>query len=174
MNFNKPTYIVLDLEEPLSSEMIKIRSKLDSFRASLPAEITVTGSSGNGAVSKDQDYDEFINEISLIAKEINPFTFSFSESMNFPSTSIYVMTVNNKDIFERIHERFKKSKISFEKSPFPYFPHCTISSKTNIAENEIELIKNLKIEGTHAIKNLSVYQLENDELDKIYTVKLGN
>lgn len=100
MNFNKPTYIVLDLEEPLSSEIISIRRNFDSFRASLPAEITISGSSGNGTVSKEQDYDDFVEELSLIAKDIQPFTFSFTNSMNFPNTSIYVMTVKNKGKFE--------------------------------------------------------------------------
>jgi len=174
MNFDKNTYIVLDLKEPISSKIIKIRSYFDDFRAALPAEITVSGSSGNGVVSADQNYDEFISELNSIAKQIQPFDFSFSEPIRFPNTNIFVMSVKDKSPFEIIHEKINSSKIKFDESPFPYFPHCTISSKSDISEEKIVEIMNLEITGNHQIDSLSVYQMGSLPLKKIYTVKLGN
>lgn len=174
IDFNEDTYIVLDLQEPISREIIRLRKQFDSFRASLPAEITVTGSSGNGTVSSSQNSEEFIEELNSIAKTIDPFSFSFSNPIQFPDTSIFVMSVKDKKPFEEIHKKINFSKIKFEKSLFPFFPHCTISSKSNISENEVKKIMNIKIMGNYQLNSLSVYQMGDLPLKKVYTVKLGN
>ncbi|MBM7602446.1 hypothetical protein JOC75_000416 [Metabacillus crassostreae] len=51
--FNKDTYIVLDLPMDISEKVMKIRSDND-YIMSLPAEITIAGSSGLGILQHEQ------------------------------------------------------------------------------------------------------------------------
>ena len=45
-----PSYIVLDIPSPMAEEIRRLRSRFDAVRASLPAEITLTGSCGVGLI----------------------------------------------------------------------------------------------------------------------------
>ncbi len=174
MKFNKDTYIVLNLNEPLSNEIINIRKRFDSVRASLPAEITISGSSGVGVVSASQNSEEFLDQLKSISRTIQPFYFSFGEVIRFPNTNIFVFSISERDIFNEIHNKIVSSTIKFEESRFPFFPHCTISSKSDITESEVDKILNLKIPGKHKIDSLSVYQMGQTPLKPLMTIKLGN
>ncbi|MFH0982085.1 MAG: hypothetical protein V2A79_11145, partial [Planctomycetota bacterium] len=46
MDFSRDTYIVLNLPGTVADEVLAIRKQLDFFFESIPAEITLTGSSG--------------------------------------------------------------------------------------------------------------------------------
>ena len=71
ISFEHPTYIVLDLPKDMADKIMKIREdNKDEFRTSLPAEITVAGSSGVGILTKGQDEKAVYRNIEEIAKTI--------------------------------------------------------------------------------------------------------
>lgn len=65
--FDRNTYIVLELPEPMSSTIHKIRAEQgDDFQASMPNEITVVGSSGVGPIAQDQDPEKLFKDLPIL------------------------------------------------------------------------------------------------------------
>lgn len=158
--FDQNTYIVLDLPEPVSSTIHKIRAELgDDFQASMPNEITIVGSSGVGVIAKDQDPDEFFKIINEIATSTPPITVSFGKAHRFPGTDIVVMKLKDETLIRSLHQRFVDSGIKFQDTDFPYEPHCTLWSKSPLTDQKMEELSKLSVEGAFTLQALSVFAM---------------
>lgn len=113
MDFKNETYIVFDLPMNVSDKIKNIRKSHDDFRASLPVEITVTGSSGCEVVASSQDGKEFIDQVKKVAKQLSP-----------------------------------------------------------IDKDEVDKLMNYKIKGKHLIKSISVYQMGELPLRKLFSINI--
>lgn len=172
--FDRDTYIVLELPEPISSTIHSIRTKLgDDFQASMPNEITIVGSSGLGVIAKDQDPDEFLKVIDEIAASTPPITVTFDKAHRFPGTDIVVMKLKDDTLVRSLHQKFVESGIKFQHTDFAYEPHCTLRSKPPLTNQEMEELSKLKIEGSFTLQTLSVYAMPPPG-ELLYTVQLGS
>ena len=158
--FDRDTYIVLELPEPIASMVRKIRAEQgDDFQVSMPTEITVVGSSGVGCIAQDQDPDELFKVIDEIAANTPPIIVSFDKVQRFPGTDIVVMKLTDDTLVRSLHQRFVDSGIKFQVTAFPYEPHCTLRSRTPLTDKEMEKLSKLKIEGSFTLRTLSVYTM---------------
>jgi 2'-5' RNA ligase len=158
--FDRDTYIVLELPEPIASTVHKIRAEQgDDFQASMPTEITIVGSSGVGCIAQDQDPDELFKLIDEIAASTPPITVSFDKVHRFPGTDIVVMKLEDETLVRSLHQRFVESGIKFQNTDFAYEPHCTLRSKSPLTDQEMEELSKLKIEGSFTLHTLSVYTM---------------
>lgn len=172
--FDKDTYIVLELPEPISSTVHDIKIKLgDDFQASMPNEITIVGSSGVGVIAKDQDPEEFYKTINNIAASTPPIMVEFDKTHRFPGTDIVVMKLKDDTLLHSLHQKFVESGIKFQHTNFPYEPHCTLRNKSPLSDKEMEELSQLKIEGTFTLQTLSVYSMPPPG-KLLYTVQLGS
>ena len=173
MTFEYNSYIVLDLPSAIEQKIYDIRiNNKDTIRASMPAEITIAGSSGIGVIEIGQDEEYVFNQIKNIAAKTSPFTASFGNVLRFPNTDLFVLTLINEDPFRILHEEILKSDIKFMPNKFPYKPHCTLRSKTPISDEEVELIMKTKLSDEFIIDTISIYMYDKIPLTKLYTVKL--
>jgi 2'-5' RNA ligase len=172
--FDRDTYIVLELPEPMASTIRKLRAELgDDFQASMPAEITIVGSSGVGCIAQDQDPDELFKVIDEIAATTSPITVSFDKTYRFPGTDIVVMKLKDETLVRSLHQRFVESGVKFRESDFPYMPHCTLRSKSPLTDQEMEELSRLKIEGDFTLRTVSVYTMPPPG-KLIYTTELSS
>ena len=155
-----PTYIVLDIRSAMAERIRSIRARFDPERSTLPAEITVTGSSGLGHIVPGQPMDEVISEMDRIADGFAPFAASFDKVERFPDTEIYYLTVSDPAPFQTIHEAFAKSSIRFQPSPYPFHPHCTLKLRSKPSDPELlELLFLDAPKGSFTLSSLSLYAL---------------
>lgn len=172
--FDRDTYIVLELPEPIASTIHKIRAEQgDDFQASMPTEITIVGSSGVGCIAQDQDPDEFFKIIDEIAASTPPLTVSFDKVHRFPGTDIVVMKLKDETLVRSLHQRFVESGINFQDVDFAYEPHCTLRSKSPLTDQEREELSKLKIEGDFTLQTLSVYRMPPPG-ELLHSVQLGS
>lgn len=172
--FKHATYIVVDLPEEIAKQVMAVRiSHQDEFRASLPVEITVVGSSGVGVISEGQDESEVYRIVQKIAQNTEPFKLSFDHVVRFPGTDIFVLKLTDETEMRNLHNKFISSEIKFENSNFEYGPHCTLRSRSPITEEDEQKIYDVKIEGEFLVDTLSVYMLDALPIKKLFTVKLG-
>ncbi len=83
--FEDLTYICLDVPEPIASGVLETpRRQHDSFRAALPAHITVAGSGGVGELEAGRDPKHVFSEVDAIAAETSPIEASFGPVIRFP------------------------------------------------------------------------------------------
>ena len=126
------TFIVLDIPDPMADVIRNIRARFDPGRSALPAEITVTGSSGLGHLVPGQSMEQVAAEIDRIAGEFSSFPAEFSEVERFPETEIYFLNLLDPRPFEAIQKAFVKSSIRFLPNPYPFHPHCTLKLRREI------------------------------------------
>src|SRR5438445_7789946 len=92
--FAHDTFVCLDVPEPKASEILAIRRhQRDDFRAALPAEITVAGSTGNGPVKSGQDPATVYRLIDEVAAATMAIQASFGPVLRYPDTDIFVLTL---------------------------------------------------------------------------------
>ncbi len=132
-----PTYIVLDIPSPMAEKVQELRGRFDAERASLPAEITLTGSCGAGLMSMGQSLDDVLELVDRTASKFNPFKTTFDKVERFSNTDIYFLTFKNPERFLRVHKGFLESGIKFEASPYPFTPHCTLRLRKPPSEQEL-------------------------------------
>lgn len=172
--FDRDTYIVLELPGPIANIIHNIRTgQGDDFQASMPAEITIVGSSGVGPIAHDQDPEEFFTAINEIAASTPPFTVSFDKVHRFPGTDIVVMKLKDETLVRSLHQKFVESGIKFQDTNFAYEPHCTLRSKSPLTDQEMEELSKLKIEGDFILQTLSVYAMPPPGR-LLHTVQLGS
>lgn len=123
-----PTYIVADIPEPIHSEVMALRKSCCGRTDSVPAEITLAGSSGVGPIPLGTDVEQIVEKIREVLEEVPCFEMSFSGWKVFPNTTIAYLEPLCREQFDALHEKFASSGIPFSESPFPYNPHCTIGS----------------------------------------------
>ena len=154
------TYIVLDIRGPMAGWIRSVRARFDPERSTMPAEITVTGSSGLGHLVPGQSMDSVVSEIDRIAKNFAPLSASFSKVERFPETEIYYLTISDPTPFQAIHKAFAESAIGFQPNPYPFQPHCTL--KLRSAPTDSELLELLFLDPpkeTFTLSSLSLYAL---------------
>jgi 2'-5' RNA ligase len=173
MTFAHATYICLDLPDPQAQFILNIRKhQHDKFRAALPAEITIAGSSGVGVIKAGQEPAFVFSTLQNIATHTKPITASFGRVLRFPRTDIFVLTLQDETPFRELHQRIAVSGISFEPNPFPFQPHCTLRSRSPVSPEEEAELLSLHVPGIFTLDTLSVYMLENLPMTLLYQVKL--
>jgi len=172
-SFAHETYIVLELPENIKDKIIQIREdNQDEFRASLPAEITVAGSSGVGVLVKGQDEEFVYNKIEEIAKTTSPFKLAFGEVERFAGSDIFAMKLKDETEIRKLHIRLKECGIEYENTKHEYNPHCTLRSRSPVSEEEAIKLHSLIIDDEFIVDTISVYMVDKIPLTKLYTVKL--
>ena len=159
-----PVYIDLPLPPRIAGFIRRIREKFDPPRAFLPAEITLTGSSGLGHVAPGQTLDSVAAEMDRIAASFAPFSASFDNVERFPGTDIYFLNVKDPAPFEELHRAFAASSIVFLPSPYPYRPHCTL--KLRSVPSDVELLELLFLDApkeSFLLSELAAYELPTAE-----------
>jgi len=175
MTFIYKTYICLDIPEPQAQWILDIRrQQKDEFRAALPAEITIAGSSGIGVIKADQEPERVFSIIEQIAAQTAPIRTCFRSVIRFPRTDIFVLTLEDEIPFHTLHQRFVTSAISFEPDRFPFQPHCTLRSRSPVSLEEAAQLLSLVPSslGSFTLDTLSVYTLEHLPMTLRYRTKL--
>ena len=158
--FSVPTYIVLDLPQPACAEVLKLRQRFDLYQASLPPEITVAGSSGVGTVAQGQDALHVFRAVEAVARRHQAFACSFESMRRFPGVPVFWLSPRDRTPFDALHRALLDSSIKFDPSPFPFNPHCTISSTNELSKRqETELLTSPVPQMEFVLDELRVYQV---------------
>lgn len=175
MTFSHDTYICLDIPEPQAQWVLDIRKQQkDEFCATLPAEITIAGSSGVGVIKADQEPDLVFSIIEQIATQTAPIRACFRSVIRFPRTDIFVLTLEDEASLRSLHQRIITSAIRFETNRFPFQPHCTLRSRSPVSPEEAAHLLSLSPSslGSFTLDTLSVYTLEHLPMTLRYRTKL--
>jgi hypothetical protein len=154
------TYVVLDIPSPFAERVLTIREQQgDPFRFSLPAETTVSGSSGTGPLSADEDRARVIAALDRIAAETAPICASFGPVRRFPDSDVFYLSFVDERPLRVLHEHIAASGLRFQPTPFPFAAHCTVRTRAPVAESEAEGLLSLRVTGEFTLDTLSLYDL---------------
>ena len=163
MNLVPPTYICLDLPEPQASQVMALRRQYCQRLKDFPAEITITGSSGVGAIRPQLHWDRVEPLLEQFVRASPPVRASLGGMVRFPDTDIFCLSMSDPMPFMLLHESLKHSGIAFEDSQFPFFPHCTIRMAGPLTDADISALFSITVPGEFVIEELSLYQRTPDD-----------
>lgn len=173
MDFSFDTYIVLGLPAAVAEHVLSLRRRLDYIFETIPAEITLTGSSGVGPVSQEQDAEVFVETLERIAANTEPIETHFKGVSTFPNSGVYFLEPSDQTPFGALHQRFAVSGLSFRDCQFPYFAHCTIKNDHKRAIQNSESILSIDWpEASFKLDDLRVYSLTGVDCKMLYETKL--
>jgi len=160
MELEDDLYLVLDLPEPVSGKVLDARLKFEPARSSLPAEITIAGSSGIGTMRTDQNPDLVESCLNRLAETTAPFTSSFVDIRKFPGTEIYWFSVSDQKPFFDLQRDLVRLDIEFNPMAYEFCPHCTIANlEGGDSEEQIEILSLQIPRESFLLDTLSLYSL---------------
>ncbi len=160
MKTQYPASIVVEIPEPIRSQIRSIRESLGTITAKMPVEITVAGSSGLGYIPPGRDLSKIICEIDRIASGFDAFEVSFSEIGLFPNSFVFYLAPSDRNPFDSLHRALWGSSIPFSESPYPFIPHCTLRDGKALDKEEMNGIFAIPFpEESFLIDSISIYDL---------------
>ncbi len=167
-------YVVLYLPTPASTRVMEVRrAQKDTFRASLPVEITLAGSNGVGAFDSTQSLADAYKVVDRIAAQTAPIKTSFGPVVRFPGTDIFALTFEDDGPLRRLHEKIASSGIRFRTSPHRFTPHCTLRSRSPVTAAEERALLALRVPGQFTLDTMSVCGLDRPPVILLHTVPLS-
>jgi 2'-5' RNA ligase len=159
-------YIVVEIPEPVRSQVQALRDSLNTLTAKLPVEITLAGSSGVGPIPAGTDLSFIKRHLDRTLSDISPFRARFSAIRAFPNTSIFYLEPFDRSPFDHLHQKLRNSGIPFSENQWPYNPHCTLRGGERLsADAASELTSRSFPQEEFWINTVSVYHLADTSLD---------
>ncbi|HAQ62772.1 TPA: hypothetical protein DCR49_12420 [Candidatus Delongbacteria bacterium] len=153
-------YLVLLIPEPFSDQIYNLRMKYDPFLAKLPAEITVLGSSGTGQIKSGQNIQKIIEAVDDKITKIKAFEFNFKKMSKFPGSKIFYLEPEQRDSFDNIHTLLKSTSIEVKPIPYPYNPHCSIHSTSDLDSENKEILIEMICKDKIKIDKLALIEFD--------------
>ena len=152
--------VVLDLPQPIADQVRRSQVRYGYGQDSpLPPHITLAGSNGVGELEVPEDAGPTYSTLDAIARATTPITASFGAVLRFSSTDTFVLTLLDEGPVTRLHRMIARSGLRFRPSPFPFRPHCTLTSGTSRSDDETADLSATRIPGTFVLDSLSVYSM---------------
>ncbi|GBF07488.1 hypothetical protein DAERI_150006 [Deinococcus aerius] len=168
----EPMFIVLEIDEPVRTQVIQLRKSCkDAFRASLPAEITLTGSSGVGPLTLEQSIEDIATALDKVAADTPRFQAQFGPMLRFPETDLFVLTLRDETPFHALHDQLTRSGLQFKPSAFPFKPHCTVSGNPVTAEEAARRLQ-LTLPAAFTLSMLALYGLQDGQVTRMHSTQL--
>jgi hypothetical protein len=154
------TYVVLDIPSPFAERVLAIRERQqDFFRWSLPAETTVSGSSGTGPIAQDEDLERVRHVLDRIAAEGAPVTASFGPVRRFQRSDVFYLSFVDEAPLRQLHKRIAESGLRFSPVAFDFTPHCTVRTRSPVTDHEAAELLATSVPGEFKLDTLSLYEL---------------
>ena len=165
--FPANTYIVLDVPPPFADRVLAIReAQQDFFRWSLPAETTVSGSSGTGPIAQEEDLEHVRQVLDRIAAETAPIKASFGPVRRFQGSDVFYLSFADETRLRELHERIARSGLRFFSAPFAFTPHCTVRTRSPVADQDAADLLATSVPGEFMLDTLSLYQLSEPAAER--------
>lgn len=160
----RQTYVVVELPEELWQPILELRRKYEPWRAKLPVEITLLGSSGTGPIQEGTDRELVIREVERVLAGSAPPIVQFDSINVFPSTGLYHFAIKDSTGLIELHEKLRGVSLPLSQSLFPFTPHCTLCDLSEFDGNReaaIEEILSLSVPGHEIVlRHASIYECE--------------
>src|SRR5690348_4101109 len=117
-----------ELEGDIAARVLDVQRRFDPrVAAELPPHVTITGSSGMGPISPDVTDEQVTEALQEVAAASEPFTVRLEAPMRFMQSTVVVLPIDPNGPIRALHERIKRSGLSYERPRFTFTPHVTLS-----------------------------------------------
>ncbi len=151
--------ILSELRGPVRERVLEIQRRFDpKLAAGVAPHVTITGSSGMGPIATRTNLEQLRNALGPIARETQPMTLSFLKPMRFMQTNVVVLPLDPNGPIRALHERIKRSGLSFDQERFTFTPHVTLSFFRELSRGEVKALLALRVTEPVTVDHISAHR----------------
>jgi 2'-5' RNA ligase len=154
--------ILSELQGRVRDLVHEIQRRFDpKLAAALPPHLTLTGSSGMGPIPTSTTAAALRKALEPVALATEPMTLRFLPPMRFMQTNVVVLPLDPNGPIRVLHERIKKSGLSYEQPRFTFTPHVTLSFFRELSANDARELLSLRVNEPVTIDRISAHRTLN-------------
>jgi 2'-5' RNA ligase len=155
-------YVVAPLQPSLTTLIGDIQVRFDPKLARLmPPHITIIGSSGAGPLAPATTVEELQMLLEPIADSTPPLTLQLGRPVRFMQTDIIVLPLNPHGPLRDLHERIRRSGLTYARPRFAFTPHITLSFYRELSPAERRALLALRVDEPAEVVQIEC-SLSND------------
>jgi 2'-5' RNA ligase len=154
--------ILSELQGELRDRILEIQRRFDPrLAAGVPPHVTLTGSSGMGPIPTSTTVEELRAALEPVARDTAPMTLQFLRPHRFMQTNVFVLPLDPNGPIRDLHERIRRSGLSYEQPRFTFTPHVTLSFFRELSPGDAKRLLALRIDAPVVVDRISAHRTVN-------------
>ena len=154
--------LLSELQGEIRDRILDVQKRFDPrLAAGVPPHLTLTGSSGMGPIPTSTTVAELRRALEPIARDTAPMTLRFLRPHRFMQTNVFVLPLDPNGPIRELHERIKRSGLSYEQPRFTFTPHVTLSFFRELTPADAKRVLALHFDDPVVIDRISAHKTVN-------------
>ena len=170
MNEWKPQsgiFILVNLQGELADKVHAIQQRFDPRMARFARpHFTLIGSSGAGPIDRDTPIERLHEVLDPIAETTAPIALHFERPVRYMQTNTFALPLNAHGALRALHDRIRRSGLSFARSRHAFTPHVTLSHYRTPTDGEARELLAMRIDEPFVVDHLAVSLTEEPALPR--------
>ncbi len=150
-------FILVNLPGELASRIHAIQEQFDPKLAHFaPPHFTLIGSSGAGPISADTSVEVLRDRLRPIAESTPPFVLQFARPVRYMNTNTFALPLDPHGPLRELHDRIRRSGLSFAASRHAFTPHVTLSHYRTLDDDDARRILAVRMDESFLVDRLHV------------------
>lgn len=151
--------IVSELRGPARERVLEIQRRFDPKLAKAVApHLTITGSSGMGPIVARTTAAKLREALEPVARDTAPMQLEFLKPQRFMQTNVVVLPLDPNGPIRALHERIKRSGLTFERERFTFTPHVTLNFFRELTADDARELLALRVTEPCIVDHIAAYK----------------
>ena len=160
-------FILVNLQGALADRIHAIQEQYDPRMARFARpHFTLIGSSGAGPIAADTPIEHLRDVLEPVASSTAPLTLHFERPVRYMNTNTFALPLDPHGALRELHDRIKRSGLTFSPSRHAFTPHVTLSHYRTPTEAEARELLAMRIEEPFVVDHLAVSLTEEPSLPR--------
>jgi 2'-5' RNA ligase len=139
-------FIIVNLRGAVAEQVHALQERYDPRLAKFAApHITLIGSSGAGPIAADTSLVRLRETLEPITHATPPIALEFGAPVRFMQTNTIALPLDPHGPLRELHERIRRSGLSFAQARHAFTPHVTLSLYRTPTEREVRELLGVRI-----------------------------
>ena len=160
MNDWKPQsgiFVLVNLQGELAEKVHAIQERFDPRMARFARpHFTLIGSSGAGPIDRDTPIESLHHALDPIAETTAPITMHFRRPVRYMQTNTFALPLEEHGPLRALHDRIRRSGLSFARSRHAFTPHVTLSHYRTPTDGEARELLSIRIDEPFVVDHMAV------------------
>lgn len=150
-------FILVNLQGELADRIHEIQKRFDPRMANFARpHFTLIGSSGAGPILSGTPNERLHEALDPIAASTPPFSMHFERPVRYMQTNTFALPLDPHGPLRALHDRVKRSGLSFARSRHAFTPHVTLSHYRTPTDAEARELLSVRIDEPFVVDHLVV------------------
>jgi 2'-5' RNA ligase len=150
-------FILVNLQGELADRIHAIQERFDPRMANFARpHFTLIGSSGAGPIAADTPIERLHEVLDPIAATTEPISLHFDRPIRYMQTNTFALPLDPHGPLRALHDRVKRSGLTFARSRHAFTPHVTLSHYRTPTDAEAKELLSARIDEPFVVDHLVV------------------